>query len=113
MYYDRINCRYSNTRYFCKKNPLKNICIAVLFLSVFAYSCAKVDVFEKNVPLPNHEWDSRFKPTISFDIEDTASFYNIYLILRHTDAYDFNNIWLNVSTKDPVDSMQKQQLDIQ
>jgi gliding motility-associated lipoprotein GldH len=63
-------------------------------------------VFEKNVTLPGQQWESSFKPTIDFNIKDTdtAARYNIYLVLRHTDAYTFNNIWIRGIVKQPGDT---------
>ena len=54
------------------------------------------DVFEKDVAIPGQQWESSFKPTFNFNIreQDTARLYNIYLVLRHTDAYNYNNIWI-------------------
>lgn len=90
-------------------NSLSRILIA---LSLFAASCGKIDVFEKNVSIPHHEWSSSFKPEITFDISDTASLYNIYVVLRHSDAYAYNNLWLNVYTQTPGDSLRQQRLDL-
>src|SRR3984885_15179052 len=62
-------------------------------------------VFEKDIALPGQQWNSSFRPTISFDIgdSDTAYRYNIYLVLRHTDAYNYNNIWIRGTVKQPGD----------
>lgn len=84
--------------------------IAVMVL-LFA-SCLTIDVFEKNVNIPNHEWSSAFKPEISFEIDDTTALYNIYVVLRHTDAYRYKNIWMNVYTQTPGDTLMKQRLDL-
>jgi gliding motility-associated lipoprotein GldH len=64
------------------------------------------DVFEKDVALPGQEWQSSYHPTFNFDIsrEDTTNRYNIYLVLRHTDAYNYNNIWIRGSVRQPGDS---------
>ena len=75
-------------------------------------SCITVDVFEKNVPIPGHAWSSQFKPEISFDVKDTLSKYNIYVVVRHTDAYQYNNIWVNIYTQLPGDTMKRQRLDL-
>lgn len=85
------------------------ICITALVLA----SCAKIDVYEKNVAIENHAWHSSFKPSFTFNIQDTASYYNIYLVIRHSDAYNFNNIWLNVFTQSPGDTVTKYQLPVQ
>ena len=63
-------------------------------------------VFEKDIALPNQQWESGFKPSFSFNIsdQDTAFRYNVYIVLRHTDAYDFNNIWIRGTVKLPGDS---------
>jgi gliding motility-associated lipoprotein GldH len=49
---------------------------------------------------------------MKFEISDTTSFYNIYVVIRHTDAYRYNNIWLNITTQSPSDTPRTQLLDI-
>lgn len=75
-------------------------------------ACTHTDVFEKNVAIPGQEWSSGFKPEIDFDITDTVSEYNIYIVIRHSDAYRYNNIWLNIYTLVPGDSTYKQRVDL-
>lgn len=75
-------------------------------------SCLTIDVFEKNANIPNHEWSSSYKPEIAFEIDDTTSLYNIYVVLRHTDAYRYKNIWMNIYTQTPGDTTMKQRLDL-
>ena len=74
------------------------------------YSCTlTTGVFEKNVAIPKQQWESSFKPEIKFVIGDTISLYNIYLVLRHTDAYDYNNIWIQATVSQPGDAGAKSQ----
>jgi gliding motility-associated lipoprotein GldH len=61
-------------------------------------------VFEKNLTFTGHEWPSALKPDIAFEITDTLSSYNIYIVLRHTDAYHFNNIYIRATVKEPGDA---------
>ncbi|MBD0276378.1 MAG: gliding motility lipoprotein GldH [Flavisolibacter sp.] len=61
-------------------------------------SCQTIDLYEKVVPIPKHEWHSSFKPTFKFVIKDTTVPYQLYIILRHNEKYNYNNIWLNVYT---------------
>lgn len=75
-------------------------------------SCRQVAVYEKNTPIPNYKWQSNFAATGSFTIEDTAAFYNVSIVLRHTDEYAYNNIWLNVGLQSPGDSMYFQKIDL-
>ena len=76
-------------------------------------ACAKLDVYEKNVSIPKYEWSYSNKPTFDFSITDTASSYEIYIVLRHTDAYRYNNIWLNLGTKFPGDTIRYQRFELQ
>jgi len=90
----------------------KKLLIGLLVFISFVTSCETIGVFEKNVSIPNHEWNTAFKPEITFEINDTTSFYNIYVVLRHTDAYRYKNIWMNVYTQVPGDTLRKQRLDL-
>lgn len=72
----------------------------ILSVILFA-SCTTLDVYEKQVPFPQHEWGSSIKPVFNFTIQDTVPAYNFYVVLRHTDAYHFKNIWLNITIKFP------------
>jgi gliding motility-associated lipoprotein GldH len=58
-------------------------------------------VFEKNQPFNSQEWPSSVKPDIAFEISDTNSQYNIYIVLRHSDAYHFNNMYIRAAVKEP------------
>ena len=81
-------------------------------LAVFMASCNTIDVFEKDIAIPKHEWSTAFRPEISFEITDTASLYNIYIVVRHSDAYRYNNLWINLYTRIPNDTLRKQRLDL-
>ncbi len=79
--------------------------ITIIIASMFLGSCLRTDLFEKNVSLPSRQWEKSFKPTITFNITDTVSAYNIFLVLRHTDAYHFNNLWVKMKSTAPGDSV--------
>jgi gliding motility-associated lipoprotein GldH len=79
--------------------------IAYCLLLIFSFSsCIKTDLFEKNVIIPKHQWHWGYQPEINFTISDTAAAYTIYITLRHTEAYEYRNLWLFVSTKLPGDT---------
>ena len=79
---------------------------------LFIASCKQTDVFEKNTVIPKYEWQGSFTINGKFVITDTVSAYNIYLVLRHTDAYQYNNIWLNIGLQPPGDSLHMQKVDL-
>lgn len=86
---------------------LQLIACSLLFLS-----CDKIDLYEKVVPIPKHQWQSSYKPEFSFQIKDTAVPYQVYLIVRHSNQYRYNNIWVNLIAKSPTDSSQTFKLEL-
>lgn len=91
---------------------LKTRLLPLLAVSIFLYSCGSIDLYEKTAPVPKHQWQSNFKPSFSFTITDTASAYQVFIILRHSDRYNYNNIWVNLYTKAPGDTVQKVQYEL-
>ena len=81
-------------------------------MSVLAISCKRLDVYEKNTAIPNYQWKADYKPSFQFIINDTTDSYQIFVVLRHTDAYAFNNIWLNVGMQAPGDTLRQQKLEV-
>lgn len=61
-------------------------------------ACLHNDVFEKNTSFATRKWPAKEAKRFVFTINDTLSNYMVYATLRHTDAYPFSNIWLNVET---------------
>lgn len=80
---------------------------STLYLSLILLSfsgCIHSNVYEKNVAMPYNRWKSDNKPTFAFYISDTGSTYQLYLTMRHTDAYPYSNLWLNVHSNLPGDA---------
>ena len=91
----------------------KKFYAAAFGLGFLFISCKQIDLFEKNTVIHNYEWAGDFNAKGSFSITDTASLYNIYLVIRHTDAYKYNNIWLKIGFQAPGDTMHYQRLNLQ
>ena len=79
------------------KKPFLVATFCVLLLA----ACAKIDLYEKVLPIPGQAWQSSYKPSFTFDISDTTAPYQLFLILRHNNMYGYNNIWLNVHRQSP------------
>ena len=95
---------------------LLRFCIFVpcaLSLVPFFNSCTSIDLYEKYVTIPGHNWKSSFKPTLTFTINDTSSAYQVYFIIRHNEKYNYNNIYINLNSQFPgQDSIQKARFDL-
>jgi gliding motility-associated lipoprotein GldH len=85
----------------------------VFFTAIcFLNACTQIELFEKNTPITNLKWQNNFKANGTFNITDTTSLYNIFVVLRHTDAYQYNNIWLNVALQAASDSVNMQKVNL-
>lgn len=94
--------------YFCKKMnlfnqkySLKTFLITGAVICMFFTACRQIQLFEKTVSIPQHQWASSFRPQFEFDISDSTTPYNIFLVIRHSEKYNYSNIFLNLYIKGP------------
>ena len=94
---------------------IKNYPVLILLISLSwcLSACSETEVFEKNKSIPKYKWQYDLQPVFEFTIRDTSTLYNLFVVLRHTDAYGYNNIWLNIGTQFPGDSIRYQRFDLQ
>ena len=76
-------------------------------------SCTTIDLYEKTVKLPGHNWKNSYKPEFTFIIKDTTVAYQLFLVIRHTEKYNFNNIWINLYSQPPGDTVHKARYELQ
>jgi gliding motility-associated lipoprotein GldH len=105
---------HMNVSFIRKPRVVLNVvCCLLLFAACRVFSsCSRLDVYEKNTIIPRNEWQSAFAVKGNFDITDTLTPCNIYIVLRHTDAYQYNNIWLNIGLQLPGDTMRYQKVNL-
>lgn len=72
-----------------------------LALAITLAGCTSNGFYERMAFFPKHEWSSTSPQRFEFEVTDTTSFYRLYLVLRHTDAYRWKNIWLNIGFQAP------------
>lgn len=84
-----------------RKRSLLPVLGVILLLS----SCSPSPQFQEYYTLPKSAWETRFKPVFEINIEDTAAAYQLFLLIRHTDAYPFSNIWIGMDSQSPGDSI--------
>ncbi|HEX4956973.1 MAG TPA: gliding motility lipoprotein GldH [Lacibacter sp.] len=81
----------------------------VALLPFIISSCMELNNFEQTVEIKKHEWSTAQPAEVSFHITDTVSTYHVLVVLRHTEAYAYKNIWLNVATQLPGDSIYRRE----
>ncbi len=80
---------------------IKRLFLFLVPCTLYLTACTSIDLYEKSVAIPGHAWETSYKPSFTFTIKDTTSAYQIFLVLRHNDKYNFNNIYVNLHTKQP------------
>ena len=78
---------------------LKKFMIPIACL--FIIGCEESSLYQKVVFLPEQAWSYNNRPVFNFNITDTTSSYRVFFIIRHTDAYEYNNIWIQVASHLP------------
>jgi gliding motility-associated lipoprotein GldH len=71
--------------------------LQLIACSLWLSSCQTIDLYERVVSIPRQEWKANYKPQFNFTIKDTQSHYDVYVIIRHNEKYEFNNIWISLS----------------
>ena len=78
--------------------------LAACSLILLIGSCTQANLFEKNVSLPGNKWPVELKPKVTFEITDTASSYHVFFVVRHTEAYGYNNLYVRIGSSAAGDS---------
>jgi len=77
---------------------IKNIVFSILIVSGFS-SCDNNAIYDKNVSIKDRSWFHDQRPQFDVQVMDSTAKYNIYINLRHTNAYDYSNIYLSMREK--------------
>ncbi|HRF76337.1 MAG TPA: gliding motility lipoprotein GldH [Chitinophagales bacterium] len=87
--------------------------IPVIALLFILSGCEQSRVFDKNISLPKQGWFYDEAKTFEVEILDTAKSYNLYINVRHTDEYPYNNLWLKLTTTLPDGSVRENNVNIE
>jgi len=82
----------------------KKFLVIAIFFTFFS-ACLQTGLYEKITFMPAQQWEYAFQPEFKFEITDTTSSYRLYFLLRHDNAYAFNNLWVSVDSRLPGDSV--------
>jgi gliding motility-associated lipoprotein GldH len=82
--------------------------ILILSVSFFFSACSESGLYEKVDFMPDHAWSYANQPEFSFAVKDTTANYQVYFIIRHADAYEYNNIWIKLKSKLPGESVERE-----
>ena len=88
-------------------NNIRLYWLVAIGSQLVTFSCSTIDLYEKTVTIPKHQWNSSFKPEFTFTIKDSTALYQVYFVFRHNEKYNFNNIWINLYSQPPGDTLHK------
>lgn len=86
--------------------------IIVLLYVVFCFqSCVEPPIFDENKDITEHNWN--YKNPVSFDVNitDTTKYCNVFVNLRITGDYKYNNMFMWVTETMPDKTTEKQRLE--
>ena len=92
---------------------IQRLLLCLVPCTLMISSCSTIDIYEKTVAIPGHQWAGSYKPEFQFEIKDNTVPYNVFFVIRHTEKYNYNNIFINLSSKQAgTDSSITQRLDV-
>ncbi|MFM7710957.1 MAG: gliding motility lipoprotein GldH [Ferruginibacter sp.] len=83
---------------------IQNRWFAFLVCGYF-FSCQPIAIHEKHQGFTDHCWKRAMPITGELDISDSTALYDVYLLLRHTDQYAFNNIYIDLRLQNGKDTI--------
>ena len=72
---------------------------AIICLYGLTISCTNNAYFEDNKEILNQSWDYNQQPDFTVKIEDNKSKYDLYVNIRHTNQYDYSNLYILLHEK--------------
>jgi len=73
----------------------------VLAAASLFIGCAEPPVFQADLPIPTGAWDRTFKPSFTFEVQDTLAKHDVFIDVRHTGDYPFSDLYLFVDLAGP------------
>lgn len=89
-----------------------NKVLLLLGVLLLAASCNKNVVFSKYQTFKDNEWLAKDKAVFDLEITDTQALNTISLMIRHGDAYPYNNLFLFVTTSYPDGKVLKDTMEV-
>lgn len=93
------------------RSPLPFLINILIIIGLFA-SCQTKELYEQVTLYPDHKWPGQQVNEYQFSISDTNAAYKVYFVIRHHNSYHYKNIWIQLNTIAPNDSITKQSVNL-
>lgn len=84
-----------------------------LLFSFYFYSCTNSFEYKKAVTIEKEIWSYQDSIQFDFAIQDTTKIYNLYLDIKHSTAYEYQNLYTLIKTVFPQGNRLKEQLSLE
>ena len=75
--------------------------LLLVLLSAIFTACNSSGVFDQNTDIKGKQWSYDQILPFEVSVTDTTQQYNLYINLRHTNDYQYSNLWLMMRTTFP------------
>jgi gliding motility-associated lipoprotein GldH len=86
--------------------------IVALSLIAALTSCEKSGVYERNWPINDQAWTYDAVQQFDIEVSDTTIPHNVFVNIRHSDRFEWANLWLRMTTTYPGGQAFERRLDI-
>lgn len=83
-----------------------------LLLPMMLTGCDPARVFDENKTINDNQWYYKTSMPFEVRVQDTNAWYNVYINLRVSSDYKFNNIFLWLHTTNPDNQTDKRRIEI-
>lgn len=80
---------------------VRSVLFGIFILTVFT-SCNRGVLYQKYITIPDNEWDMTKPVTFKVDVQDTMTYYNVYVNIRNADSYAYSNLYLFIDITSPM-----------
>ena len=84
----------------------------VSFFIVFIVACDPDRIYEENLEVENSSWNINDRKEFTFPITDTNSLYNVYVNIRNTNDYAYQNLYLFIEMTSPSNKFFKDTVEV-
>lgn len=76
--------------------------VIVAFLVVLCLSCSQQSLYEQYQVVDQRTWEKNKTYYFSFNVNDTATLYNLTFEVRNNNMYPYQNLWLFTGEERPI-----------
>ncbi|MGJ7032064.1 gliding motility lipoprotein GldH [Niabella hirudinis] len=73
--------------------------VVLFILTSIVLSCQHIEVTERVADIPRHAWSKKMPAVVEIDIPGSST-YELYLLVRHTQQYRYNNLVARIAIRD-------------